>query len=115
MCSFVSVCVVISIGIEVMCKHRRMSACVVLLAYINISEAVKVSVHTNLTAHIKDQQQWKENYQTVNQKQLCDQKSAPSKWRTIVELESIHFIYSIPRRHFSTLYNEITPLLLGDR
>lgn len=56
MCSFVSVCmcVVTSTGIEVMCKQRRISANVVVFAYINISEAVKVSVYMNLTAHIKD-------------------------------------------------------------
>ena len=49
----VCVCAVISVGMEVMCKHRHMSTRVVVFAYINIGEAVKVSVRQNLTAHVK--------------------------------------------------------------
>lgn len=63
-----SVCAVIFLGIEVMCKHRHMFTRVIVIAYINSGKVVKVSVHKNLTAHIMDQDQWKENYKTANKK-----------------------------------------------
>lgn len=47
-----------------MSKHRRASTSVVVVAYINIGEAVKVSVQMNLTADMEDQQWWRENYGT---------------------------------------------------
>lgn len=42
-----------------MSKHRRASTSVVVVAYINIVEAVKVSVQMNLTADMEDQQWWR--------------------------------------------------------
>lgn len=59
MCVHLTVCVRVwywSMGTEVMSKYRHVSASVVVFAYINIGEAVKVSVQMNLTADIKDQQ-----------------------------------------------------------
>lgn len=53
-----------------------MSTRVVAVAYINNGEVVKVSVHNNLTAHIMDQHQWKENYETAKtgyMTQVCTQ------------------------------------------